>query len=325
MKKDPYSILGIERGASDDDVKSAYKKLAKKYHPDVNKEKGSEDKFKEVSAAYKSIMDGTADTPSQPNFTKTQNDIFEHFRRQAERARHQSINPNLEIEIRIEFLDACYGAEKQVRYSFMETCHSCDSYKQKHGDYKYKTCQNCHGTGRMQFVNGPMVVQTTCSSCIASGKVVDCDVCYGSFYHKKEAELSVKIPVGIEHGAVLRAGGRGNSSGTKGKFGDLYIHILINPHPEFERERLNIYSSIEVDYLDCILGNTIKATTIHGLTDVEIPECSNFNSVICSKGNGINKQGDHYFRLSVKLPKTIDQKERKILRNLNRYKKSKNN
>lgn len=323
--KDPFSILGVSRGSSEADVKAAYKKLAKKYHPDINKDPGAEDKFKEASAAYQSIMDGTADRKTPPDFAKTQNDIFEHFRKQAEKARRTSVNPHLEIEIQIEFLDACYGAEKHVRYSYLDHCDKCEDHKQKHGDYKHKTCDSCGGTGRMEFRNGPMVIQTTCSHCLASGKVVDCNQCFGAFYYKKEAELSVKIPAGIEHGAVLRAGGRGNSNGQAGKFGDLFIHVLINEHPEFEREKLNIFSVIKVDYVDCILGNTVKASTIHGLVDVNIPECSDENTVVCSKGNGINKQGDHYFRLDVSLPKTIDQKERKILENLNRYKKSKNN
>jgi len=323
--KEPYSILGLERGASEEDVKAAYKKLAKRYHPDTNKDSGAEDKFKEISVAYKSIIDGAADKYDPMNFTQTQTDIFEHFRKQSERARQRSINPHLEIEIKIEFMDACFGAEKNVRYSYMDLCDNCDSYRQKHGDYKYKKCGECNGTGRLVFQNGPMVVQTSCSQCMSSGKIIDCDICYGSFYHKKDAELNVKVPVGVETCTVLRANGRGNSSGLKGKFGDLYIHILVSEHPLYQRDKLNIFSEIEVDYVDCILGSSIMASTIHGLVNIDIPECSNGNTVVCSRGNGINKQGDHYFRLHVELPKIIDQKERKILGNLNKYKKSKNN
>ncbi len=321
--KDPYAILGIERGASEAEVKSAYKSLARKYHPDINKEAGAEDKFKDISAAYQSIIDGKYD--QSHNFDQTQVDIFEHFRNQAERTRRRSINPNLEIEIRIEFLDACFGAEKNVRYSFMEFCNSCDDYRKKNGDYKRKKCPNCNGSGKIEFRNGPMVVQTTCSNCIASGSVVDCDVCYGNFYHKKDAELSVKIPIGTEHETVLRATGRGNSSGSSGKHGDLYIHVYINEHIAFQREKLNIYSFLDVDYVDCILGNKVQGGTIHGLVDVEIPECSDIRTVVRCKGQGIDNRGDHFFRLNVSMPKTLDEKERKILKDLNRHMKSKNN
>lgn len=322
--KDPYSILGLERGASEEDIKIAYKNLAKKYHPDLNKEKGAEDKFKEISTAYQSIIDGTADQLNNQEVDRTQNDIFEHFIRQSQRSRHRSINPNLEIEITIEFLDACFGVEKNIRYIYLDICEICDKYKKKHGDYKYKKCGECVGTGRMIFKHGLMQVQTTCSNCNATGKVIDCDVCFGNFYHQKSAELLVKIPAGIDIGGVLRAQGRGNSAGTLGKFGDLFIHINISEHPIFKRDGLNIFSVIEVDYLDCILGNIVKASTIHGLVDVDIPECSNASTIVCVRGKGINN-GDHYFRLNVDLPKSIDQKEKKILGNLNRYKKSKKN
>lgn len=323
--KDPYSILGVGRGATEAEVKAAYKKLAKKYHPDINKEAGAEEKFKEASAAYQSIVDGTVNRPNQQDVVQTQAEIFEHFKRQAEKARQQSVNPNLEIEIRIEFLDACFGAEKNVRYSYLEFCKSCDDYRKQNGDYKRKKCPNCGGSGRVEFRSGHMSIQTTCSNCMASGNVVDCDVCYGNFYHKKEAELTIKIPSGIEDGTVLRSTGRGNSYGATGKNGDLYIHVYINEHLEFQREKLDIYSVMKVDYVDCILGNKVQGSTIHGLIDVEIPECSDANTIVRCKGQGIDKRGDHYFRLNVSLPKTIDQKERKILRDLNRYMKSKNN
>lgn len=322
---DPYSILGLKRGASEADVKSAYKKLAKKYHPDVNKDPGAEDKFKEISVAYQSIVDGTADRVDSRSPFDAQRDIFEHLRRQAERARYQSINPHLEIEIQVEFLDACYGAEKRIHYTYLDSCEKCSEYKKQHGDHKRKSCGNCKGTGRTEIRSGPMVIQSTCSVCFATGKVVDCDLCYGNFYTRKEAELNVKIPIGVEHGAVLRAQGRGNSSGTVGSYGDLFIHILIAEHPEFERNKMNIFSTISVEYIDCILGNTVTGSTINGLVDVKIPECSDKNTVVCVRGSGIAGKGDHYFRLDVSMPKTLDKKERKILENLNRYKKSKVN
>lgn len=319
--KDPFSVLGIKSDASEEEVKSAYKNMAKKYHPDVNKEPGAEEKFKDISVAYQSILDGSY---KQQDVRQTHQDIMDHFMRQAQSMRQRSVNPNLEVEIGIEFLDACFGAEKNIRYSFLDTCDHCEKYREKHGDYKYKKCSQCKGSGRISFSNGMMHVETSCSQCMATGKEVDCNSCGGSFFVKKEAELNVKIPVGVENRAVLRAQGRGNTAG-RGKHGDLFIHIVVGEHPTYQREGLNIYSIIPVDYIDCILGNTVEAATIHGLVKVDIPECSNAETIVCVRGSGIDHKGNHYFRLDVDFPKSIDIKERKILQSLNRYKKSKKN
>ena len=319
--KDPFSVLGVKPDDSEEDIKAAYKKLAKKYHPDVNKEPGAEEKFKDISTAYNSILDGSY---KQQNIRNTNQDIMEHFMRQAQAMRQRSVNPNLEVEIHIEFLDACFGADKNIRYAYLESCDHCEKYREKHGDYKYKKCSQCKGTGRISFTNGSMHVESNCSQCFSTGKEVDCNICGGSFFVRKDAELNVKIPIGIENGAVLRAQGRGNTAG-RGNHGDLFIHIAVGEHPTYQREGLNIFSIIPVDYIDCILGNTVEASTIHGLVRVDIPECSNAETIVRLQGMGIDKKGDHYFRLDVDFPKSIDAKERKILQTLNRHKKSKKN
>ena len=324
--KDPFAILGLKSDASEEDIKSAYKALAKKYHPDVNKDAGSEEKFKDISAAYQSILDGSyAKQRHQESVHKTHQDIMDHFMKQSQKMRQKMVSPHLEVEIPIEFLDACYGSEKNIRYSYMDSCEICEDHKHKHGDYKYKKCPECKGSGRLSFQNGPMMVQTTCSQCMATGKIVDCDQCFGTFFVRKEAELNVKIPAGIETGNVLRAQGRGNTTGKKNKFGDLFIHIRVGEHPIFQREGLNIYSIIQVDYLDCILGNSVQVNTLWGMAQIDIPECSNANTIVSVKGMGIEHKGDHFFRLEVEFPKSIDAKERKILANLNKHKKSKKN
>lgn len=322
--KDPYSILGVGEDASEDEIKSAYRTLAKKYHPDVNKDPDAESKFKEISSAYDAITSGTVNNYRRQDVEDTSEDIFEHFRKTQSHVR-RAVNPNLDVEIEIEFLDACFGAEKNIHYFIMEMCQKCESHKSLHGEYESKKCDSCKGTGKITFKNGPILIQTTCSNCLASGKVIDCDECHGQLYTRRDTEIVIKMPAGINEGTILRATGRGNSRGVAGKYGDLNIYVRIRPHAKFQREDLNIFSILPIDYVDALLGNPIKADTIHGLVDIDIPECSNSNTVVCAKGKGIKKQGDHYFRLDVQFPKMIDKKERKILASLNRYKKTKKN
>ena len=317
--KDYYSILGLKKGASDDEVKSAYRNLAKQYHPDVNKSASASDKFKEISEAYTAITNGTADQQNTP-FAKNSpfDDHWQDFFRPQPIDFRQNINPNIEAEITIEFLDACFGAEKNVRYAYFDLCIKCEETKTKSGQYNFTACTVCNGTGRSIFKNGFATIQTSCRNCMGQGKKVSCDVCHGSIYIKKDAELLIKFPAGIDDGKVLRASGRGNTKGKSGDHGDLLLHVNIGSHPTYNRQGNDIFSVIEVDYDACILGGEIQASTIHGLAVVNIPECSNNDTVVCASGWGIKKEGDHYFKIVVKMPKSITQKERKILSNLNK-------
>jgi molecular chaperone DnaJ len=329
--KDYYSILGLKKGASQDEVKAAYRKLAKKYHPDINKDPGAETKFKEISEAYQKIVDGEADRPQQPDFggfphgfrPPSPQDIFEELYRRQKAT--QTINPTIEAVIEIEFLEACFGSEKNVRYAQYDICDVCEAHKEKHGDYAYEECGTCGGRGVQVQSNGFVTIQKTCDTCHGKGKKIKCSKCHGNIYVRKESELSIKIPEGIASGQILRAAGRGNTKGRTGEYGDLLLHIEIKPHEKYERDGNDIYSILDVDYLQCILGGKVKASTIHGLADVEIPECSNPNTVVCAKGYGVKKQGDHYFRLNVNFPRSINAKERKILGSLNKSKQHKNN
>jgi len=333
--KDYYSILGLKKGASEEDVKASYRKLAKEFHPDVNKSPSAESKFKDISEAYQKILDGTADQeiPQATQFGGWRSPFggnpFDHFKDIAFNFGDQHVenvvNPNLEVAIQIEFLDACFGAEKNIRYSFMDKCDKCAKHKEKHGEYKYKKCHNCNGVGKTIHRNGFITMHSTCQSCRGSGKSVECDECNGNIYVRKNTEIGIKIPVGIDNNKILRVQGKGNYSAEKKTYGDLFFHIDIKPHPVFQRKDNDIYSVLYVEYYDCILGNTVAGNTIHGLVDVPLPECSNNDSVVCLNNLGIKKEGKHYFRIHVKMPKSISEKERKILRNLNKYKKTKNN
>lgn len=319
--KDYYAILGIKPDASEADIKTAYRNLAKQYHPDINKSPEAEAKFKEVNEAYTAITNGTADIGRDDPFDDKWNDYFRPQRGDIT----QSINPNIEAEIEVEFLDACFGAEKSIHYAYFDLCSKCEDTKKKKGEYNYSTCATCNGTGRRTARNGFMVIQTMCNECMGYGKKVSCDECHGTIFIRKNSEISIKFPVGIDEGKILRASGRGNTKGKPGEFGDLLLYIHVKDHPVYNRAGNDIYSVIEVDYDDCILGNTVQGSTIHGLANVDIPECSNNNTVVCAKKHGIKKEGDHYFRVMVKMPKSISQKERKILSSLNKSKREKKN
>lgn len=325
--KDYYSILGLKKGASEEEVKSAYRKLAKQYHPDINKDPGADSKFKEVAEAYQKISDGEADGPGPQDFPQgfrhpRPDEIFGEFFKRPQF--QQTIIPNIEAVIEIEFLEACFGAEKNVRYTLFEMCGTCEKHRAKHGDYDFEECSSCGGQGATIQRNGPISIQRMCHACMGNGKRIKCDQCHGNIFIRRDAELSVRIPVGIAEGQVLRAQGRGNTKGKSGEYGDLLLYIQIKPHDQYEREGNDIYSVLDVSYLDLILGGKVKASTIHGLADVDIPECSNPNTVVMARGYGVKKEGDHYFRLNIKFPKSLNAKERNILISLNKVNKRKN-
>ncbi len=317
--KNYYSVLGLNQDATEDEVKKRYRDLAKQYHPDVNKDPGSEKKFKDISEAYNKIKDGKAKNDySSGGFDV---DEFDFFTGRQGYEINRTVNPNIDAEISIEFLDACFGADKKIHYNYFDICDKCFESKEKNNSYNYVKCSKCDGSGRTTVRNGFMVIQTTCGDCMGYGKKISCDSCGGSTYVRKSSEVTIKVPEGINTGKILRVTGKGNCGVKRNSFGDLLLHIIVKPHPVFSRNGLDIFSVIDVDYYNCILGGVIGAGTIHGIASVEIPECSDGNTIVCAKKYGIKKEGDHFFKINVKMPKSISAKERKILQGINKIKK----
>jgi len=323
--KDYYKVLGVKKTDSPEDIKKAYRDLAKKHHPDKNQgDKSSEEKFKEVTEAYDAIRSGKADLRESPQHRHPfGTDWFDLFSQQRQ-PRSYSINPDIDNIFELDFLDACYGSEKIIAYEYKDLCESCDKNKKDKGDYEFKSCINCNGQGRTRMGNSHMTIETVCQACSGSGKMIDCNECGGNIFVTKTAKLSVKFPEGVDKGSILRVVGKGNTRGKFGEFGDMRIHINVIPHPIYNRNKDDIYSTLKIPYYTCILGGKVEAETIHGMIKVTVPPTSKNKTALCVKNHGVKKSGNHYFSIEVVMPDLLDNNEKRILGVLKKY-KDKNN
>lgn len=322
-KRDYYEILGVEKKASASEIKKAYRKLVKKYHPDVNKEKDAEEKFKEVQEAYEVLSDdskrsaydqfghaGTAGfNPGGGNgytdFGGTpfdMGDIFNTFFGgsmggggfgfdfgQGGRGFDNS-GSDIRYRIRLSFKEAMQGGEFKIRVVREDRCTKCDGSGSKSG--KKKECPVCKGTGQSQQVRntifGQMSVVGTCQNCGGTGSVIDdpCDECKGSGVKSVEEEISIKVPAGAYDGMVLRFGGGGNAGRNGGVAGDLYVEISVEASSKFERRGNNIYSEIEISVYSAVLGDIIDVETIFEKVQLRIPKGTQPGMIFKLRGKG---------------------------------------
>lgn len=326
QKRDYYEVLGVSKGASDDEIKKNYRKLVKKYHPDVNKAPDAADKFKEVQEAYEVLEDpqkrqiydqyGFAGMDgSQANgggfgganpfsgFTgggfEDFSDIFSSFfgggstggsRRQAANSPRQGEDSFMRM--RIDFMDAVFGKTETINLDVEETCPDCmGSGARSHDDIQ--VCPTCHGSGQVvsqtQTPIGVIQRQTVCPTCHGTGKKVAhaCAKCNGRGYVNKHVEVEVKIPAGIQSGQQLRIPGRGQRGINGGPNGDLYIEITVTDHPYFVRHGNDIYISVPISALDATLGTSIDVPTVNGDVDLKIPAGTQTGTKFRMRGKGI--------------------------------------
>ncbi|MCA9389833.1 molecular chaperone DnaJ [candidate division WWE3 bacterium] len=311
MAKDYYQILGVEKKATKDEIKKAYKKLAKQYHPDLNKEADAEKKFKEVSEAYQVLSDeqkrSTYDQVGHDAFTRgggnnagagfggfgqgfggfsgSDNfvdpfEIFEQFfgggfgggSRRSRRSQGQS----LEARVDLTFDEAVHGTEKTLTYSRYDVCDVCSGSGAKEGT-SAKTCATCNGQGRVrtqQSMLGAMFSSVAdCPDCQGTGETIEdpCSNCRGTGRFQKQEDFTFKVPAGVDTGTRIRFSGRGSAGERSGVTGDLYVSFKVKPHKLFERKNQNIYLSVPVSYSQAALGDTITVPTIHGEESVDLP------------------------------------------------------
>ncbi len=318
-----HKILGINETASDEEIKSAYRSLAKKYHPDVNKESNAENKFKEISEAY-DILINKKEQPNSNNDYFDIKDFFDSFPNMSSFRKRDNYSLDVENVITIEFLEACHGVEKLFEYKILETCDVCTEYKNKHKDYNYTFCRSCNGKGvRVQWI-GNTNVTTTCGACFGRGKTLNCSSCNNKGYKEKINKINVKIPSGVNSGNILRVIGAGNFDFDKNKRGNLYLKILVGAHNVFKRDNLDIYSTVKVNFLTLLLGDEIEVDTIHGKEKININECTQPNSVKTIFQKGVLNKGNHFIILESEMPKNLDKMQKKILNILKKYNKNKN-
>ena len=354
-KRDYYEVLGVEKGASADAIKKAYRKAAMKYHPDRNPgDKDAEEKFKEVGEAYEVLSDddkrarydqfGFAGV--DPNYGADQGgygggfggfgdfgdlgDIFGDFfgggRSRAQQQNAPRRGENIMARLELTFEEAAFGCEKEITTPRIENCASCSGSGSADG--VIETCSNCRGTGRvtvMQNMMGMrMQTQTTCPQCSGRGKIIKtpCNTCKGKGKVRRNNKVKVKIPAGVDQGQSVRVRGEGSVGSNGGPNGDLLVEILIKRHPIFEREYMDVLCEVPISFTQAALGATIQVPTLDGKVSYEIPEGTQTGRefVIRDKGipevNNPRRRGDHRFTVVVETPTKLTREQKELLRQL---------
>jgi molecular chaperone DnaJ len=351
-KRDYYEVLGVAKTATDDEIKKAFRKLARQYHPDVNKDrpKEAETKFKEANEAYsvlsdpqkRAAYDQYGHAANDPNFGAGMGggfgeagfdgfgDIFDMFfggGRSAQRQRNGPQRGNdLRYDLEIEFEAAAFGKETVVEIPRTETCPTCHGNGAKPGT-PIKTCPGCNGTGQVQVTQntafGRFVNVRTCERCHGEGKTIEtpCNECRGSGRVRKNRKIDVKIPAGVESGSRLRIAGEGEAGSRGGSPGDLYIYIYVKKHPEFERQGDDIYSEVKISMAQAALGATVLVQTLDGKVELKIPEGTQYGTSFRLKGRGITHlrgqgRGDHYVKTKVITPVKLTGEQRELFKKL---------
>lgn len=347
-KRDYYEVLGVDRNASDAELKKAYRKLAKKYHPDLNSgDKEAEQNFKEVNEAYEILSDpqkranydqfGHAGT--DPNgfggfgggssFGGGFDDIFDMFfgggfggRRSSQRKGPEK-GADLRVDVDLKFEEAAFGTEKDIEVTRMEKCHTCKGTGANPGT-KVKQCSKCHGTGQVQYTQstplGRFVNVKPCDQCHGEGTIIEkpCKTCHGSGKEQKTRTIHVKIPAGVDNDSILPLRGEGEPGDKGGRAGDLYIYIHVQPHPILNREGTNIYCEVPITFAQAALGAELTVPTLDGKVKYEIPEGTQTGTTFRLKNKGVpkirgNGRGDQYVNVKVEVPKKLSKEQKELL------------
>src|SRR3954462_4780341 len=344
-KRDYYEVLGVQRGASEADMKAAYRKLAMQHHPDRNPgDKDCEHKFKELNEAYDVLKDADKRAAYErfghaafeqgmgggahgfgADFGSAFSDIFEGIfgmggARQRTSGRERGADLRFNMEITLE--EAYAGKTAQMRLPTSVTCESCSGTGAKTGT-KPKTCQHCNGHGRIRHTQGGFfTLERTCPICQGRGQVIEdpCPSCSGSGRITRERTLSVNVPAGVEEGTRIRLAGEGEAGVRGGPPGDLYIFLSIKPHPFFQRDGADLFCRVPIVMTTAALGGQIEVPTIDcGRTRVKIPEGTESGKQFRLKAKGMpvlrsKQQGDLYIQVEVETPKNLSRKQRELLK-----------
>jgi molecular chaperone DnaJ len=345
VARDYYEILGLDKNASEDDIKKAFRKLAIQYHPDKNQgNKEAEDKFKEINEAYQVLSDpqkkaqydqfGTADFNGQGGFGGFEGgfggfgdifgdifgDMFSGGRRPKNGPQRGS---DLEYTLDLTFEEAAFGTKKDIDIHRYEPCDTCDGSGAKPGT-STKTCDRCHGTGQVKAQRstpfGNFVSVTTCERCRGEGKIIEapCVTCKGSGKLRKKKIVSIKIPAGVDTGNTIPLRGEGEPGVRGGGPGDLYIHIRVKPHKVFKRQGVDVFCEVPISFVKASLGGEIFVPTLEGDVKQDISEGTQPGTIVKLKGKGIprirgNGRGDLYAELNIEIPKRLTDKQKDLL------------
>ena len=341
-----YDRLGVSKDASQDEIKRAYRKMSKKYHPDINKEPGAEEKYKEVQEAYETLSDdqkraaydqygpdGANGFGGQGGFGGFDGgagfggfeDIFSSFF-----GGGATRNPNaprqgddLQYRVNLSFEEAIFGAEKEVHYNREATCKTCSGSGAKPGTSPV-TCGRCHGQGVInvdtQTPLGMMRRQVTCDVCHGTGQEIKepCQTCHGTGHEKQSHKVSVKIPAGVETGQQIRLAGQGEAGFNGGPYGDLFVIINVNPSDKFTRDGSTIYYTLNISFVQAALGDTVEVPTVHGNVEMTIPAGTQTGKTFRLKGQGAPRlrggsQGDQHVTVKIVTPTKLNDAQKEAL------------
>lgn len=351
---DLYETLGVSRDADKEEIKQAYRRLARKYHPDVNKEPGAEERFKEINRAYEVLSEpemrarydrfgeagiggaaaGAGGFQDFGDFGGFAADIFESFfsgfgggmgTQTASRKRGPTRGDDLRLDLKLEFREAVFGGEKEIRISHLETCNTCEGSGAKPGTRPH-TCSTCNGSGQVRRAArtpfGSFTQVSVCPTCNGGGQVIDdkCETCGGRGQRQETKKLKITIPAGVDNGTRLRVTGEGDAGQRNGPAGDLYVYLYVAQDPEFRREGNNILSDLKVSYIQALLGSRVDVNTVDDKPhEVLIPPGTQPGTVLTLESKGVPKlgnpvaRGDHLITVYVDIPTKLAPEERELL------------
>jgi len=349
-KRDYYEVLGISRNASEDEIRNAFRNLARKYHPDVNDASDAEERFKEINEAYGVLSDdekraaydrfghqgvkaangGMDWSANISDFEDILGDLFGFGgfggRSRTRRRTSPRRGADLQYRVRLDFEEAVFGVEKEIEITRDETCSTCDGSGAKPGTSP-QSCPQCGGRGEVrqtrQTLLGSMVQVTTCPTCNGEGKTIDtpCPTCSGKGTERKTRKKKVNIPAGVDDGTRIRLTGEGQPGQNNGPPGDLYILIHVRPHKYFRRRNHDILLDLDVNIAQATLGAKVEVPTVDGDVKLKIPPGTQPGSVIRMRGKGVprlrnNGRGDQLVVVNVRIPESLEEEDRELFEQL---------
>lgn len=360
-KRDFYDVLGVSKNATEDEIKKAYRKLAKENHPDLHPDdKEAEARFKEANEAYEVLTDSEkkarydqyGHAGVDPNFGGGAgdpfqgvgfdiSDIFDSFFGGGFGGGQRRADPNaprrggdVQASVTISFEEAAKGCRKKINYQQIETCDDCHGSGAAAGTTA-KTCPNCNGSGRVSINQrtpfGVIQSQQTCDRCGGKGKIIEtpCKTCDGKGRVRRKKEVEINIPAGIDDDQTLRVGGKGNAGMNGGPAGDLNVDVSVRPHPIFERRGNDVWCDLPITFVQASLGAEVTVPTLDGKVSYKLHEGTQPGDTFKLKGKGIQSlqgrgKGDQFVKVTVEIPRNLNKKQKELLQELEKGTDSKN-
>jgi len=342
-KRDYYEVLGVARGASADEIRQAYRSLAKKYHPDINKAPDAEERFKEINEAYAVLSDDTrrssydrfghSGVQGMPmDFDFSFSDIFEDFfgfgmgmgsRRSRNAPRRGA---NLRYDLHLEFVEAAFGLDRELEFDRMESCSVCQGNGAEPGTNPAR-CDTCSGSGEVrqvrQTILGSMVNVSTCPACGGRGEVITspCKNCSGSGFERIHVKRTISVPAGVDDGTQIRIPGEGEPGSSGGPRGDMYVVVHVKAHKFFRRKGNDVLLDLGINIPQSVLGAEVQVPTLDGEEKLRIPPATQPGKVLKLRGKGIpylrrSGRGDQLVIISVEIPQHINPEQRELFEKL---------